>query len=102
MSKARKKERPRRRKKGPVMPMLLSAYNYKLLALGVLFVILGFGGMYIEGQQHGIYSLYIAPLLVMAGFIFVAVAVFKTDPKLSQQEVKDDQSKETNSSSTLP
>ncbi len=82
--------------------MLLSAYNYKLLALGVLFVILGFGGMYIEGQQHGIYSLYIAPLLVMAGFIFVAVAVFKTDPKLSQQEVKDDQSKETNSSSTLP
>jgi hypothetical protein len=86
MSKAGKKQRVRRRKKGPVMPMLLSAYNYKILALGVLCVILGFGGMYLEGQQYGIYSLYIAPLLVMAGFILVAMAVFRTDPKQAGQE----------------
>ena len=80
--------------------MLLSAYNYKFLALGVLFVILGFGGMYIEGQQHGIYSLYIAPLLVMSGFIFVAIAVFKTDPKLVNQEMEQELTRDTTSTTT--
>ncbi len=69
--------------------MLLSAYNYKILAVGVLCVILGFGGMYIEGQQYGIYSLYIAPLLVMGGFVLVAIAVFKTDPKAEGQDGPD-------------
>ena len=66
--------------------MLLSAYNYKILALGVLLVILGFGGMYIEGQQYGIYSLYIAPILVLGGFVVVAMSVFRTDPELLKRE----------------
>ncbi len=82
--------------------MLLSAYNYKILALGVLLVILGFGGMYIEGQQYGIYSLYIAPLLVMTGFILVAIAVFRTDPKLAREEETRDQSGDTTPTSTSP
>ncbi len=76
------------------MPMLLTAYNYKILAVGVLCVILGFGGMYIEGQQHGIYSLYIAPLLVMAGFVLVAIAVFKTDPAQVPDETGKEKKKE--------
>ncbi len=71
------------------MPMLLTAYNYKILALGVLCVILGFGGMYMEGQQYGIYSLYIAPLLVMTGFVLVAFAVFRTDPKQAGDDAAD-------------
>ncbi len=82
--------------------MLLTAHNYKILALGVLCVILGFGGMYIDGQQHGIYSLYIAPLLVMTGFILVAVAVFKTDPKLLKEEGAADPTKESPSGSPMP
>ena len=94
MSKAGKRQRSRRRKKGPVMPMLLTAYNYKILAIGVLCVLIGFGGMYIEGQQYGIYSLYIAPLLVMAGFILVAVAVFKTPPGQMPAESGQEQNKE--------
>jgi hypothetical protein len=102
MSKAGKKQRARRKKKGPVMPMLLTAYNYKILALGVLCVILGFGGMYIEGQQHGIYSLYIAPLLVMTGFVLVAVAVFKTDPKQLKEEETTDPKKEIPTGSPSP
>ena len=94
MSKAGKRQRSRRRKKGPVMPMLLTSYNYKILAVGVLCVLLGFGGMYIEGQQHGIYSLYIAPLLVMAGFVLVAIAVFKTDPSQMTDETGQEKKKE--------
>ncbi len=82
--------------------MLLSAYNYKILAIGVLCVVLGFGGMYIEGQQYGIYSLYIAPLLVMTGFILVAIAIFRTDPKLAAKELDHDQPKETASPSPNP
>ncbi len=76
------------------MPMLLTAYNYKFLAIGVICVILGFGGMYIEGQQYGIYSLYIAPLLVLAGFVLVAFAVFKTDPRQVPDETGQDQKEE--------
>lgn len=86
MSKERKRQRYRRRKKGPSEPMLLTAYNYKLLVIGVVCVLLGFGGMYIDGQQYGIYSLYIAPLLVMAGFITVATGIFKTDPAILKEE----------------
>ena len=66
--------------------MLLTAYNYKLLIYGVIAVIAGFGGMYIEGQQFGIYSLYIAPILVLGGFVVVAMAVFRTDPELLKRE----------------
>jgi len=76
------------------MPMLLTAYNYKILAIGVLCVLLGFGGMYIEGQQYGIYSLYIAPLLVLTGFVLVAFAVFKTDPGQMTAETGEEQKKE--------
>lgn len=71
--------------------MLLSSYNYKLLALGVLLVLVGFGGMYIEGQQYGYFALYAAPLLVMVGFILVAVGVFRTDPELRKKEKNHDQ-----------
>lgn len=80
--------------------MLLTAYNYKLLVLGAVLILAGFGGMYIEGQQYGIFSLYVAPLLVMAGFIIVAVSVFKTDPKILEAEEKDRvQTPESSSSS---
>ncbi len=73
--------------------MLLSAYNYKLMALGVLFVLIGFGGMYIEGQQYGFFALYAAPVLVMAGFALVAVGVFRTDPELRRREENHDHPK---------
>ena len=49
-------------------------------------MVLGFGGMYIEGQQYGIYSLYIAPILVMTGFIIVAISIFRTDPNRKPDE----------------
>lgn len=82
MSMKKKQKRPyaRKRRKGTGAPMLLSAYNYKILSLGVFLIILGFGGMYIESQQYGFYSLYLAPLLVISGFILVAISVFITDP----------------------
>lgn len=67
--------------------MLLTAYNYKFLLIGILCVVLGFGGMYVDEQQFGIYSLYIAPILVLSGFVLVAISVFITDPKLLEEEL---------------
>jgi hypothetical protein len=101
MNKDKRKNRARRhKKKGPTQPMLLTAYNYKLLIVGVICVLLGFGGMYLEGQQYGIYSLYIAPLLVIFGFIIVAFSVFRTDPALLSEEPEKESSTESPSTHT--
>ncbi len=82
--------------------MLLTAYNYKLLFIGVMCVIFGFGGMYLEGQQYGVYSLYIAPLLVIAGFIVVAISVFRTDPALVPEITAKEQGSEPTSPESKP
>lgn len=57
--------------------MLLGAMNYKILVAAILLLGLGFGGMYIENAFKGWYSLYVAPILVVAGFILVAVGIMK-------------------------
>lgn len=66
--------------------MLLTAYNYKMLSASVILVLAGFAGMYLEGQQYGIYSLYIAPLMIITGFVVAAVSVFRTDPSLTGEQ----------------
>ncbi len=59
--------------------MIFSPWNYKVLALGLLLVIVGFSAMYIENEVHGIISLYISPITIMAGYITVIVAILKHD-----------------------
>lgn len=60
-------------------PMLFSAWNYKVLAVGLLLVIIGFTAMYIENEVNGIISLYVSPILIMAGYIIVIFAIMKHD-----------------------
>lgn len=62
--------------------MLFTAWNYKWLVAGIGSVMAGFGGMYLESQQFGFISLYVAPILVLGGFLVVAYSVFQTDPSL--------------------
>lgn len=57
--------------------MLFSAWNYKVLALGLLLVIIGFTGMYLENEVHGFISLYVSPIVIMAGYITVIFAIMK-------------------------
>jgi hypothetical protein len=57
--------------------MLLDAVNYKILLLAVGLLALGFGGMYIENAFKGWFSLYVAPILVVTGFVLVAVGIMK-------------------------
>ncbi len=60
-------------------PMIFSSWNYKILALGLFLVIAGFSAMYIENKVEGIISLYISPIVIMAGYVTVIVAILKHD-----------------------
>lgn len=60
---------------------LLNAANYKLLALALALLALGYGGMYIENEFKGVYSLYVAPILLVAGYVTVALGIMKRFPK---------------------
>ncbi len=69
----------RRHNKKQSDPMLFSPLNYKLLGLGVLLVIAGFTGMYLENEFKGFISLYISPIVIMSGYITVIFAILKKD-----------------------
>lgn len=60
---------------------LLNLANYKILVLALILLALGYGGMYLENEFKGVYSLYVAPILLTAGYVLVAVGIMKRFPK---------------------
>lgn len=74
------KQRGRRSQKNS---MIFSSWNYKVLALGFFLVIAGFTAMYLENEVEGIISLYISPIVIMAGYVTVIVAILKHDENSS-------------------
>ena len=67
-------------------PMLFSAWNYKVLAVGLLLVVIGFTAMYLENEVEGFISLFISPILIMAGYIIVIFAIMKHDREPSDNQ----------------
>ncbi len=63
------------------------------MLIGIGLIILGFAGMAIENEIHGIYSLYFAPLMIVGGFGTVAYGIMKTDPNQEFGEHQADQAK---------
>lgn len=59
--------------------MFFSAYNYKLIGLAILLIFAGFLAMYLENEVHGFISLFISPIVIMAGFVLVIFAIMKHD-----------------------
>lgn len=59
--------------------MIFNPWNYKVLALGILMIIVGFSAMYIENEVDGFISLYVSPIVIMAGYVTVVVAILKKD-----------------------
>lgn len=59
--------------------MLFSTLNYRIMGLGVLFVIIGFTAMYLENEVYGFISLFISPVVILAGYMAVIVAILKRD-----------------------
>lgn len=59
--------------------MIFSAWNYKILALGILMVVVGFSAMYMENEVKGFISLYVSPIMIMTGYVAVIIAILKHD-----------------------
>lgn len=74
-------KRSRNRRSPSVKPMLFSPANYKLMGLGVLLVIIGFTIMRIENEVYGFISLYISPVIILAGYGVAGYAIVKRDFK---------------------
>ncbi|MTI87823.1 MAG: hypothetical protein FH748_07635 [Balneolaceae bacterium] len=70
-------------------PMFFSSFNYKLIGLAILLIISGFTAMYLENEVDGIVSLYISPIVIMAGYVLVIFAIMKhdrgNDPEIKTQ-----------------
>lgn len=72
----------KKRKKDHQKPMLFTPLNYKLIGLGLLFLVIGFAAMRIENKIDGFISLYISPVVIIAGYATVLYAILKRDHKL--------------------
>ena len=83
----------KKRKKDDQKPTLFTPLNYKLMGLGLLFLVIGFTAMRIENEVHGFVSLYISPVVIIAGYATVLYAILKRDHKI------DNDPSTTNSSS---
>ncbi|QXD17250.1 DUF3098 domain-containing protein [Rhodocaloribacter litoris] len=55
--------------------MVFTRRNYLLLLLGVALVVVGYVIMRIENEVDGFISLYVAPLLILGGYLEIIYAV---------------------------
>jgi len=66
--------------------MLFSGFNYKILSVALLLVAGGFTAMYFENEVKGFISLYVSPILIIAGYVVVIFSILKHEtPQKSQQ-----------------
>lgn len=69
--------------------MLFDSTNYVYLLSALLLILGGFAGMYIERSFLGWFSLYIAPLMIVGGFVLVAIGIMrKTDNNTEASETR--------------
>lgn len=66
--------------------MFFTRRNYQILGIALGLLITGFGGMYIEQEFTGWFSLYVSPILIVSGFITVAIAILYKESSQSTSE----------------
>lgn len=69
------------RRKEDNLPMFFNSFNYKLIGLAFFLIIAGFTAMYLENEVNGFISLYVSPIVVMAGYVIVIFAILKHNRK---------------------
>lgn len=75
--------RDRRRTGQPVF----GRRNYTLMIIGVLAVVVGFVIMRLENEVDGFISLYVAPLIILAGYLEVFYAIMASpEPPTTQSD----------------
>ena len=70
-------KKSKRRSRGPrrSAQMLFSQRNYVLLGLGVLMITVGYIIMRLENEVEGFISLYVAPVILVAGYLEIIYAI---------------------------
>lgn len=69
----RKKQRQRQKRKRGAM--VFSRRNYTLLITGLVMIIVGYAMMRMENEVDGFISLYVAPLILLAGYLEIIYAI---------------------------
>lgn len=68
----RKSRQQRGRKNGV---MVFTKKNYSLLIIGLVMIVVGYVIMRMENEVDGVISLYVAPLLLLAGYLEIIYAI---------------------------
>ncbi|MEM8484576.1 MAG: DUF3098 domain-containing protein [Bacteroidota bacterium] len=69
--------------------MVFSRKNYLLMLLGVALVVIGYSIMRMENEVDGFISLYVAPLIILGGYLEIIYAILWRPKDTSQSEVTD-------------
>lgn len=67
--------RSSRRSSGRRSQTVFARRNYVLLLIGVALVAAGFALMYLDGQFESVVSLYVAPLMILGGYLEIIYAI---------------------------
>lgn len=59
--------------------MVFGRRNYMLLAISVVLIVIGYAIMRVENKVDGLISLYIAPVILLVGYIGVGAAILWRD-----------------------
>ena len=66
--------------------MVFSRANYLLLLLGLVIIVFGYVIMRMENEVDGFISLYIAPILILGGYLEIMYAIFYQPKNPSETE----------------
>lgn len=66
---------PKASKRSRRSQLIFDRHNYVLIIAGVLAVAIGFAIMRIENEFQGFISLYVAPLLILGGYLEIIYAI---------------------------
>ena len=89
-----RRRNPQARKPRRTVRMVFRRRNYLLLLIGVAAVVLGYAMMRIDNQVEGFISLYIAPLIILGGYLEIIWAILvrpedeKDSPKKSRSAAR--------------
>jgi len=56
-------------------PFVFTRRNYVLIAIGVLAVVVGYALMAIENELYGFISLYVAPIIILGGYVEIIYGI---------------------------
>lgn len=57
--------------------MVFSHRNYVLLAFGIVAIVVGYAVMRMENEVDGFLSLFVAPLLILGGYVEIIYAILR-------------------------